>query len=73
MTDLVVHCGEIGAECIENRVIASQCAHWRGNPHLCIRRMLSPLWGDSYSTVNYNLSHEQGFDESSKNCYDRPI
>ena len=35
MTDLVVRCSKIGAEIIENYVIASQCAHWRGNPFSC--------------------------------------
>ena len=39
-------------------VIANQPAGWCGNPHLCIRRMLSPLWGDNYRTVNYNLSFQ---------------
>ena len=55
MTDLEVRSGRIDAEFIENNVIASQCSHWRGNPHLRIRRMLSPHKGDDYKTVNYNL------------------
>ena len=34
-TILVVFSTKIGTECIKNRVIPSQCAHWRGNPFSC--------------------------------------
>jgi len=29
-------------------VFASQCAHWRGNPFLSSRRLLSPPGGDKF-------------------------
>ena len=36
-------------------VIASQCAHWRGNPFPSMRSIVSPLWGDNVTHVNDNL------------------
>ena len=39
-----------------NRVIASQCSHWRGNPFPCARRALSHRRCDIFSLINYNFT-----------------
>ena len=36
-------------------VIASQCAHWRGNPFPPMRSIVSPRRGDNVTRVNDNL------------------
>ena len=36
-------------------VIASQCAHWRGNPFPSMRSVVSPLRGDNVTHVNDNF------------------
>ena len=52
---------ETGANRNENSVIASQCAHWRGNPYPSLRSNVSAKRADNVTHVNDNLLQQKAF------------